>query len=161
MAPPLQTRSSPNVKSPSRASSTRRARWCSRPGPMPRCWRNGGARRASPIRSARSTRASAAPFASTCARPDGTVYPMKGEIREIVPPERLVFTNIAVDADGQSHHRRVYHRHLRRRGRQNDADSAYPRLRGRRKCRRLSAGHGDRLDHEHRQARGTEWPWTK
>ena len=33
--------------------------------------------------------------------PDGSVYPMKGEFREIVPPERLVFTNIAVDAAGQ------------------------------------------------------------
>jgi uncharacterized protein YndB with AHSA1/START domain len=32
--------------------------------------------------------------------PDGNVYPMKGEFREIVPPERLVFTNIAVDAEG-------------------------------------------------------------
>jgi uncharacterized protein YndB with AHSA1/START domain len=30
--------------------------------------------------------------------PDGNVYPMKGEFCEIVPPERLVFTNIAVDA---------------------------------------------------------------
>ena len=29
--------------------------------------------------------------------PDGNVYPMKGEIRELVVPERLVFTNIAVD----------------------------------------------------------------
>jgi uncharacterized protein YndB with AHSA1/START domain len=34
--------------------------------------------------------------------PDGSIYPMKGEIREIVAPERLVFTNIAVDAAG--HH---------------------------------------------------------
>ncbi len=32
--------------------------------------------------------------------PDGTVYPMKGEIREVVAPERLVFTNIALDAAG-------------------------------------------------------------
>jgi len=32
--------------------------------------------------------------------PDGNIYPMKGEFREIVPPERLVFTNIAVDAAG-------------------------------------------------------------
>jgi len=32
--------------------------------------------------------------------PDGNTYPMKGEFREIVPPERLVFTNIAVDAAG-------------------------------------------------------------
>jgi len=33
--------------------------------------------------------------------PDGSVYPMKGEFREIVPPERLVFTNIAVDVAGK------------------------------------------------------------
>jgi uncharacterized protein YndB with AHSA1/START domain len=32
--------------------------------------------------------------------PDGAVYPMKGEIREIVAPERLAFTNIAVDEAG-------------------------------------------------------------
>jgi uncharacterized protein YndB with AHSA1/START domain len=31
--------------------------------------------------------------------PDGTDYPMRGEFREIVAPERLVFTNFAVDAD--------------------------------------------------------------
>jgi uncharacterized protein YndB with AHSA1/START domain len=33
--------------------------------------------------------------------PDGTIYPMNGEIRELVPPERLVFTNIALDAAGR------------------------------------------------------------
>jgi uncharacterized protein YndB with AHSA1/START domain len=32
--------------------------------------------------------------------PDGATYPMKGIIREIVPPERLVFTNIALDDAG-------------------------------------------------------------
>lgn len=32
--------------------------------------------------------------------PDGTDYPMKGVFQEIVAPERLVFTNIAVDASG-------------------------------------------------------------
>ena len=32
--------------------------------------------------------------------PDGAIYPMKGEIREFVPPERLVFTNIAIDETG-------------------------------------------------------------
>jgi uncharacterized protein YndB with AHSA1/START domain len=31
--------------------------------------------------------------------PDGTDYPMRGVFREVVAPERLVFTNIAVDAD--------------------------------------------------------------
>jgi uncharacterized protein YndB with AHSA1/START domain len=32
--------------------------------------------------------------------PDGTDYPMRGEFREIVPPERLVFTNYPVDGEG-------------------------------------------------------------
>jgi uncharacterized protein YndB with AHSA1/START domain len=32
--------------------------------------------------------------------PDGIVYPMEGEIRELVAPERLVFSNIALDASG-------------------------------------------------------------
>src|SRR5258707_5607588 len=32
--------------------------------------------------------------------PDGTDYPMIGTYREIVAPERLVFTNSAVDAQG-------------------------------------------------------------
>ncbi len=32
--------------------------------------------------------------------PDGNEYPMKGEFREVTPPERLVFTNIAIDKDG-------------------------------------------------------------
>ena len=34
--------------------------------------------------------------------PDGAVYPMQGIIRELVAPERLVFTNIAVDAQGNT-----------------------------------------------------------
>lgn len=33
--------------------------------------------------------------------PDGNDYPMKGEFREVIPPERLVFTNIATDKDGK------------------------------------------------------------
>lgn len=32
--------------------------------------------------------------------PDGNDYPMKGIFREVVPPERLVFSNIAVDNEG-------------------------------------------------------------
>jgi uncharacterized protein YndB with AHSA1/START domain len=32
--------------------------------------------------------------------PDGVTYPMKGEVREMVAPERLVFTNIALDDAG-------------------------------------------------------------
>jgi uncharacterized protein YndB with AHSA1/START domain len=34
--------------------------------------------------------------------PDGTDYPMTGTYREVVAPERLVFTNSAVDADGNA-----------------------------------------------------------
>jgi uncharacterized protein YndB with AHSA1/START domain len=34
--------------------------------------------------------------------PNGAIYPMKGEVREIVPPERLVFTNMAVDDAGNA-----------------------------------------------------------
>jgi uncharacterized protein YndB with AHSA1/START domain len=33
--------------------------------------------------------------------PDGAVYPMKGVIREIVAPEWLVFSSVAVDAAGK------------------------------------------------------------
>jgi uncharacterized protein YndB with AHSA1/START domain len=33
--------------------------------------------------------------------PDGTIYPMKGEVREIAAPERLVFANIAIDDAGK------------------------------------------------------------
>ena len=32
--------------------------------------------------------------------PDGTVYPMKGVIRELAAPERLVFSSVATDAAG-------------------------------------------------------------
>jgi uncharacterized protein YndB with AHSA1/START domain len=32
--------------------------------------------------------------------PDGHDYPMKGAFREVRPPERLVFSNIATDTDG-------------------------------------------------------------
>ena len=32
--------------------------------------------------------------------PDGNDYPMKGVFREVVAPERLTFSNIAVDKDG-------------------------------------------------------------
>jgi uncharacterized protein YndB with AHSA1/START domain len=32
--------------------------------------------------------------------PDGNDYPMKGTFREVKPPARLVFSNIAIDRDG-------------------------------------------------------------
>ena len=33
--------------------------------------------------------------------PDGNEYPMKGEFLEVIPSERLAFTNIAIDKDGK------------------------------------------------------------
>jgi uncharacterized protein YndB with AHSA1/START domain len=33
--------------------------------------------------------------------PDGNDYPMKGEFREVVAPERLVFSNVATDNQGK------------------------------------------------------------
>jgi uncharacterized protein YndB with AHSA1/START domain len=32
--------------------------------------------------------------------PDGNDYPMKGVFKDVMPPERLVFSNIAIDNDG-------------------------------------------------------------
>ena len=34
--------------------------------------------------------------------PDGTVYPMKGEVTELVRPERLAFTTTPLDANGDA-----------------------------------------------------------
>jgi uncharacterized protein YndB with AHSA1/START domain len=34
--------------------------------------------------------------------PDGTVYPMTGVFQEVVEPERLVFTSVALDEEGNS-----------------------------------------------------------
>jgi uncharacterized protein YndB with AHSA1/START domain len=45
--------------------------------------------------------------------PAGIEYPCGGVYREIVEPERLVFTNIATDNDGKSCPRRTHNRHLR------------------------------------------------
>ena len=46
------------------------------------------------------TCASAAALRIVMHGPDGNDYPMKGVFREVVTPERLVFTNIAIDNDG-------------------------------------------------------------
>ena len=66
----------------------------------PKHWRNGGVRRASPIRSANLMRVLGGELRIHMRAPDGAIYPMKGVIREFAPPERLVFTSIAVDAAG-------------------------------------------------------------
>jgi len=53
--------------------------------------------------------------------PNGTAYPCGGVYREVVEPERLVFTNIATDKEGKLILDGAHNRHLRRaRGRQDD-----------------------------------------
>ena len=75
------------------------ANWCSKRGPIPSNLRNGGGRSALPTPSVKWTRGRAALCGSSCA-PYGAEYPMKGVFQEVVEPERLVFTNIAVDQQG-------------------------------------------------------------
>ena len=86
--------------------------------------------------------------------PDGTVYPMKGEIRELVAPERLVFTNIAVDAAGKHLLEGLTTVTFADEGGKTKmtlhaAPSPWSRI-----AVGLSARHGSGLDAEHRQAGG-------
>ena len=53
--------------------------------------------------------------------PDGNDYPMKGVFLKVIEPEQLVFTNIAIDNDGNHLLEGETHRHLFRNGRQNHA----------------------------------------
>ena len=65
----------------------------SRPGPTPSTCRTGcSARAAGPCPSARSISARAGRGASSGGRADGTEMEMRGEYREVAPPERLVST---------------------------------------------------------------------
>ena len=84
-----------------------------------KCWRNGGARKASPIRVCEIDARVGGAIRIHMRAPDGSIYPMKGEIREIVPPERLAFTNIALDEAGNHIIEGFTTVTLRRRGRQN------------------------------------------
>jgi hypothetical protein len=65
-----------------------------RRGQIPSTWRGGGVQWASQTLSASWTRGSAAPGVSSCAPPLASNI-LAGVYREIVGPERLVFTNIA------------------------------------------------------------------
>ena len=80
----------------------RRARWCSKPGPTPKLlaqwWGPKGF--TNPVCEIDARVGGALRIHMRA--PDGSIYPMKGEIREIVPPERLVFTNIALDEAGNA-----------------------------------------------------------
>ena len=75
---------------------------------------------------------------------------MKGEIRELAPPERLVFTNIAVDAEGNAI---IDGFATVRFADEGGKTKLTLQTRGSAWVDRLSAGHGDRLDDEPRQAR--------
>ena len=84
--------------------------------------------------------------------PDGHVYPMRGEFREIVPPERLVFTNIAVDGSDKPIIEGLTTVTFAERGGKTTLTLPYARPRRGRIRRRLLAGHGGGLDRKYRQA---------
>lgn len=83
--------------------------------------------------------------------PDGQDYPMKGVFREVVKPERLSFSNIAVDNDGQSPARRSNHRHVRGSRRQNENDVGRPSGWIGAASPANARGHGGGLERELRQ----------
>ena len=79
-----------------------RATWCSRRSPIRRISPNGGVRLHQPglrDRPARRRRA-AHRHARTCRNHLRVIYKLTGVVREIVPPERLVFTVALHEDDG-------------------------------------------------------------
>jgi uncharacterized protein YndB with AHSA1/START domain len=83
--------------------------------------------------------------------PDGSIYPMKGEFREIVPPERLAFTNIALDEAGNA----ILEGFTTVTFADDGGKTTLTlRPRGRRQSCRLPARHGNGLDPKHRQIAG-------
>ena len=73
------------------ANSMRRASWCSRPGPTPSIWRNGGDRTASPPRPRSFDFRPGGVWRFVMHGPDGRDYQNRITFEEIVPPERIVY----------------------------------------------------------------------
>ncbi len=70
----------------------RRAVSASRRGPSPSTWRAGGAREALRLPVCEIDLRPGGAYRFVQRGPDGKDYPFKGVYREIVPPERLVYT---------------------------------------------------------------------
>ena len=82
--------------------------------------------------------------------PDGNDYPMKGTFREVVAPERLVFSNIAIDNEGKHLLEGVTTVTFTEQGGKTNDDAAHVRSRPR-PDRQADAGrHGSGLDPKHR-----------
>jgi uncharacterized protein YndB with AHSA1/START domain len=81
--------------------------------------------------------------------PDRIDYPMKGVFREVSAPERLVFTNIAIDR-GQSSARGRDHSHVFGERRQDHPHFGNPCRWPCTHCAANACGNGSRLDPEHR-----------
>ena len=146
MPPPEPPQSrSPRPRSFSPACSMRRARWSSGSGPSRIISRNGGVRAISPTRSASSTCGSAARSLIHMHAPDGTVYPMTGTFREVVVPERLVFSAIAEDRDGHALLEGLITVTFEERGREDQAHRAREGCRTSAGRRSDAGPHGDRL----------------
>ena len=69
-----------------------RGSWSSRRGPIPSASCSGGGRRDIPALPAKSTCAVGGVFSLKLRGPDGTVYPCTGVFREVVRPEKIVYT---------------------------------------------------------------------
>ncbi len=84
--------------------------------------------------------------------PDGNDYPMKGVFREVVAPERLVFSNIAIDNDGNHLLEGETTVTLIGAGRQDHADAEIAHGRPGADRAADARRHEGGLDAEHRQA---------
>ena len=87
-------------RSASSAGWRRRASWSSPPGPSRGTCGAGARRTASTFRSPRASCGPGGGWRAAMRAPDGTEHRLVGTYREIVPPERLVFTHAWLDEDG-------------------------------------------------------------
>ncbi len=86
---------------PRAAAARRRARWCSGLDRAARTCGAGARRTASRSPSATASARPGGSWHATMVSPDGERLRLRGTYREVVPPERLVFTHAWLDADGQ------------------------------------------------------------
>lgn len=89
--------------------------------------------------------------------PDGNDYPMKGVFREVIAPERLVFTNILVDQEGKHLHEG---KTIVTFAESNDGSTLIRNSRSRSRSDRSANArrYGGGVVAKHRQDSRTEWP---
>ena len=133
-------------------TSPRRARSSGRHGPIRDIWRNGGGRWLHQSGLRNGSPAGGA-INIVMRAPDGTDYPMRGEFKEIAPPEKLVFTNYPVDAKASNDRWLTTVTFVEAR-RHNRNDASDPGGRPGAPSGLHDCGHGRGLEPEHREAGG-------